>query len=360
MKKKKRTKINTRNIIIIILVLLIIVFYKPVTSIFSIKNKGYNLSISYKIYKEGIKDIVLDNDYSKVLDNIIDTDFYDKKYLNNYFEIDNYERNNFNESITNLLNKGYTSKDINEINSKYSDELYNYLKDNYVENIIYYLNFDYFRIENMNRYLEYFNGDYRKTIVDVNIGLDKGFYQDPKVINTYSKEMLVNKYSMLNKDVELDLVELTKCNSGKDYLVRETKDAYDLLCDASKKEGLSLGTTSSYRSYKDQEDTYNYYLKNNGKEYAESFVARPGFSEHQTGLAIDVKSNNTSPFKTSKEYKWMLDNSYKYGFILRYPEEKESITGYSPESWHYRYVGIDIATYIHDNNLTYEEYCAMN
>ena len=56
----------------------------------------------------------------------------------------------------------------------------------------------------------------------------------------------------------------------------------------------------------------------------------------------------------------MIDNSYKYGFILRYPEEKESITGYSPESWHYRYVGVSIATYIHDNNLTYEEYCAMN
>ena len=101
------------------------------------------------------------------------------------------------------------------------------------------------------------------------------------------------------------------------------------------------------------------YLKLYGQSYVNKYVAKPGFSEHQTGLALDVKSKNGSPFKTTKEYTWMIKNSYKYGFILRFPEGKEAFTGYNPESWHFRFVGEDIAKYIHENDITYDEYFAL-
>ncbi|MBR1385307.1 MAG: M15 family metallopeptidase [Bacilli bacterium] len=357
--KKRKLKIKRRNIIILVLILLLVVFYKPVSSVISIKGKGYSLSSSRKIYKYGIKDIVLNKDYSIILDDIITTDLYNEAYLDDYFKIDYYEKENFLSTITNLLNVGYKNDSINVILKK-DDNVIKVLENRYIDDINNYLSYDYFRIDNLDRYLNYFNGDYKDTIIRVNIGLDKEYYTDPVVISEYSKEMVVNKYNKLDENVKLDLVLLTKCAENGEYLVREAKEAYDLLCDASKKDGLSLSTTSSYRSYKEQESTYNYYLKNNGEEYAKNYVARAGFSEHQTGLAVDVKSLNASPFKSSREYKWMIDNSYKYGFILRYPQGMEEFTGYSPESWHFRYVGIDIAKYIHDNNITYEEYCATH
>ena len=88
-------------------------------------------------------------------------------------------------------------------------------------------------------------------------------------------------------------------------------------------------------------------------------MARPGFSEHQTGLSFDIGSRSSNVFANSKEYTWMLENAYKYGFILRFPKKYESITGFRNEPWHYRYVGIDIAKYIYDNDISYEEYYAM-
>ena len=100
---------------------------------------------------------------------------------------------------------------------------------------------------------------------------------------------------------------------------------------------------------------------NYGSEYADEIAARPGHSEHQTGLALDIfctTNSNTKTFKDSEAYQWLLNNAYKYGFILRYPEGKENITGFTFESWHYRYVGTEIATYIYENDITFDEYYA--
>ena len=86
--------------------------------------------------------------------------------------------------------------------------------------------------------------------------------------------------------------------------------------------------------------------------------AKPGHSEHQTGLAVDIMGSNNdyNLFAESKEFEWMKNNAYKYGFILRYPEHKENITGFKYEPWHYRYVGKDVAKYIYENKLSLEEY----
>ena len=105
---------------------------------------------------------------------------------------------------------------------------------------------------------------------------------------------------------------------------------------------------------------YDNYVATDGKEAADTYSARAGYSEHQTGLAVDIY-NKVLPytsFEETEEFTWMQENAYKYGFILRFPKDKTNITGYQYESWHYRYVGKEVAKEIHENNLTLEEYLA--
>ena len=143
-------------------------------------------------------------------------------------------------------------------------------------------------------------------------------------------------------------------------MVKKAKEAFEQMASDAKKESLSIIAMSAYRSYDYQVNLYNNYTKTDGKEKADTYSGRPGYSEHQTGLAVDVYNGKTkyTEFHNTKEFTWMQNNGYKYGFILRFPKDKTKETGYEYESWHYRYVGVDIATYIHNNNLCYEEYYA--
>lgn len=131
------------------------------------------------------------------------------------------------------------------------------------------------------------------------------------------------------------------------------------------KKGINLTVGSGYRSYDYQQIIWDHYVEAKGLEEAKKFVAIPGSSEHQTGLAFDVafiRNNEYSLIasETDPEIKWLLKNAYKYGFILRYPKDKENITGYSYEPWHYRFVGIELAKILYKNNLTLEEYYQRN
>lgn len=130
------------------------------------------------------------------------------------------------------------------------------------------------------------------------------------------------------------------------------------LQDAAKSEGLSMPLVSGYRSYETQKRIYNNYVSLWGQEHTDTTSARPGHSEHQTGLAFDV-GKLTSSYGETKEGIWLKNNCHKYGFIIRYLKGKENITGYSYEPWHIRYVGVDAATYIMENNLTLEEYLGV-
>ena len=356
MKSKKKLKLKTKNVKILVIVLVAIyLLIGPVKLMF----KGYSIISSFKMNFYGIKSEALDNKYSKVLDKIINKGYFDKDYLEEYFKIDYYDKDNFIKDVDKYLELGYKSESINKINMINSKKLYE-IATKYDKDLVEYLKYDYFKPELYERYKNYFNEDYKETLINVNIGLDKEYYEDPTIVNNYSITMIVNKYNKLDENfVPPELIELNNCSNGGEYLTKEAKESFDKLCKAITDEGLSLGTTSAYRSYQDQESTYNYYLKNNGKEYADSYASRPGFSEHQTGLAIDVKSTKASPFKITKEYKWMVENAYKYGFILRYPDNKENITGFKSETWHYRYVGEEVAKYLHENDITYEEYHAI-
>ena len=172
--------------------------------------------------------------------------------------------------------------------------------------------------------------------------------------------ILVNKENGLPSDYvpdDLELLSLKYANENK-YLRKEAKYYYEKLSNDALLLGYKIIVVSAYRDYNYQYELHNEYVKNKGIEYALLCSARPGYSEHQTGLAIDVMGSNNDYdlFEDSIEFAWMRDNAHKYGFILRYPKDKVAITGYKYEPWHYRYVGIKAASEIYNNNLTLEEY----
>ena len=223
----------------------------------------------------------------------------------------------------------------------------------------------YYKSNNIKRYKDYHklnsNLSVNDVVTRVNLNLDLPYYantKEAKYLNTFYT--LVNKYNYLRDDfVPNNLVEMTLPYSKEGiYLVEEARDNFYKLVDKAKEEGLTIRAISAYRGYTYQKRLYDKYVEADGVNKADTYSARPGFSDHQTGLAIDVDNTISSfeNFTNTKEYQWMLDNSYKYGFILRYPSGKESITTYQFESWHYRYVGLKLAKKIKASNLTFDEY----
>ncbi|MFI3307731.1 MAG: M15 family metallopeptidase [Mycoplasmatota bacterium] len=186
------------------------------------------------------------------------------------------------------------------------------------------------------------------------------FYQNIVIITDPTIDVLVNKNNQLQKDYipnNLVLIDLEYGYNNK-YMVKEAYEQFVLLHNDASILGLEIIIVSAYRSYEYQENLYNGYVESKGLDYADKCSARAGHSEHQTGLAIDVSNFKTDydDFFYTDEYLWMKDNSYKYGFILRYNIGTEYITGFKFEPWHYRYVGTKLATYLYENNLTLEEY----
>ena len=186
------------------------------------------------------------------------------------------------------------------------------------------------------------------------------FYKDIKVINKVDIDTLVNKNIRLEKEYvpnDLELLDIKYACKDK-YLRKEAKIFFEKMAEDAKKDGLNIVATSTYRSYDYQEKLYNNYCLDKGIYYADMASARAGHSEHQTGLAVDVADSSLDydNFEDTKEFIWMNKNSYKYGFILRYPKAKFHITGFKYEPWHYRYVGTKLSYYLYKNKLTLDEY----
>lgn len=132
-----------------------------------------------------------------------------------------------------------------------------------------------------------------------------------------------------------------------------------LIADAQA-QGLNISNNvSGFRSYQKQTELFNNYCEQDGIEAAMRYSARPGHSEHETGLAFDLIDNQGNLVESAEEAEWIAKNCAKYGFIVRYPQGKEAITGYMYEPWHLRYVGVDAATQIMNSNLTLEEYLGV-
>ena len=134
--------------------------------------------------------------------------------------------------------------------------------------------------------------------------------------------------------------------------------AFDEMQKAAYADGCNIYISSGYRSYARQVEIYNRYVAQDGQEYADTYSSRPGYSEHQTGLTFDLNSIDIS-FADTPEGKWVAENCHKYGFIVRYPEDKEDITGYTYEPWHIRYLGVEKATAVYESGLCLEEYLGI-
>lgn len=186
--------------------------------------------------------------------------------------------------------------------------------------------------------------------------------------NQDSIEVVVNKERNLSEDyVPGDLVTLTDVptclsNPEVNQLRKNASDALKKMFDKALEEiNIQLYARSGYRSYKTQVSLYNGYVQNHGQEAADKFSAKPGQSEHQTGLSMDITSDNvnlqlTEDFGETEEGKWVEENAHRFGFIIRYPEGKEDVTGYMYEPWHVRYVGEELAKKVYESGFTLEEY----
>ena len=329
-------------ILLIILIIPIILIYSR-TTYSKLRRLNYNskeIKEIKKLDKDKIKIIIEDKiEYSKLL-NIINNKEYDKNNLQDYIKyIKKYDDE---EVIINYVNNYKDKFKLNEIN-------YNFMKEKY------------FKIDNIKRYINYFKDNkdltYEEIVRRVNSNLDYEFYTDSKEADL-SKGMytLVNKYYYLNKSYIPDNLVPTE-NGSKMFNV--AYENFKEMKVRAKEEGLNILITTAFRDYNFQSILYNNYVRQDGVELADTYSARPGYSEHQLGYSTDVTNANYvsfGEFDTTDEFKWLSENAYKFGFILRYPKDKEYITGYMYEPWHYRYVGVDVATYIYENNITYEEY----
>ena len=142
-------------------------------------------------------------------------------------------------------------------------------------------------------------------------------------------------------------------------LTAECSAAFKKMQNAAENDGISLWIVSGYRSYSTQESIYWRYVGNDGMKEADTYSARPGHSEHQTGLAMDLNSLDDS-FANTPAGRWLEAHGHEYGFIIRYPRGKQDITGYIFEPWHVRYLGVDIATKVYESGLTLEEYLGID
>lgn len=248
-------------------------------------------------------------------------------------------------------------------------------KDNLTKTI--QQNPDYYHAELKQRYDNYqkINPDLSSTqvITRVNMNLDYPFYEQiiiqdkPLELNT-----IVNKYYKLEDAfAPSDLVYINDTYSKTNdpaYKYRKhqmRQVAYNDFIDLKKacaKKGFNLYVVSGYRSTKWQSEIYNNMVNTYSVERADQTCSRPGHSEHTTGLSCDIALDNYSfeEVVNHPQYTWFIEQLADYGFIIRYPEGKENLTGYEYESWHIRYLGKDLAKKVTNSNLTYDEYYAQN
>jgi len=269
------------------------------------------------------------------------------------------------ENYTDLIDLGYNNDEAETLLDLDGDKLRYILENNKDEQL-----FAWIQIETFipSRYQRYIDARSQNQTLDeillfewVNSNRDRAFYTEVQAsFPELGKLMLVNKYYALANDfIPNELVSIAPYGQVK--LEREAAEAFKKLASDAKDEGYTIVGISGYRSYQTQVTLYQRYVSKDGKQLADTYSARAGHSEHQTGLAIDVASNNPNilTFEQSKSFDWMLEHAHEYGFILRYPEGKEHITGYKYEPWHYRFVGLDIASELKKSSMTFDEYAAV-
>ena len=351
--------------VLLCIVLGIFLFYRK--QIYDLKKIGYSEIASKKILFSKNKKRVLAVGENQVLNLAFEGEDYQEDNFDRYVKIKYIEQDKLIENINKLIKIGYSNSDINIILSHGdSQAVSDFAKRDKVRYLEEYFSVDFAKLENYDRYVAYSDEtgiDEYDTIIYVNLDLDKEDYQDAVLVDEFSSEMLVNKHRGLSSDfVVEDLTEIDSKYTSEEgfYSSRLALNAFIKMYQDALKEDYHLVINSAYRSFEDQVELIDFYRNAYGQSYVDKYMAKEGFSEHQTGLAYDIGSRNSRIFAESKEYQWMQDNAYKYGFILRYDKRYEDLTGFRNEPWHYRYVGKKIAKYIHEhNNMSLEEYYVL-
>jgi len=256
---------------------------------------------------------------------------------------------------------GYDRDEINVILEKLNKDYLNIILDTeYIERLADILNDQYYMSKNFEKYLDFLernpDKDTRTIIAMVNVGAYRPWYEDVVLADTSKGiAMLVNKFHKLDENfLPDDLVPISNWFAFAGHRIRqEVNEAYDKMARAAYQEGLRLIVSSSFRTHAQQQNEWT--------RSGDGYAARPGHSEHQTGLALDIVTHDIigNEFEDTAEFAWLQENAHTFGFILRYPKDMEHITGYNYESWHYRYLGIELATRVFNSGLTFDEFYAF-
>ncbi len=379
--RKRRPKY--KNIIITLVIVIFIVIATPRVMLMT---KGYSFTATNNILFNNVE-----VEYSSNINKIFSSKKFEAKNIENYLEVVSYlEVNDLVVSskavtsyINDLISKEYSLNAVKIIIATHDDEELEVLvqgdKDVFIEEMA---ALDFFRLEFYDEYIEYYK-TFRKTaykiVLEVNMRVNYEPF-DAAVSNQYERidgyDHLINHFNQLPDDYEpTDLVRLQGPNFIMElYLDAQAAESYEELRQAALKAGHTIGVRDAFRTHQQQSGIYDNRIKkyeDQGMSEEEAirktreYVAVPGHSEHQTGLAIDWFLPYDNYCKSGKclqdtdAYAWLRANMGDYGFILRYPSGKTKYTNISFEPWHLRYIGVEIATYINDNGITLEEWYAL-
>ncbi len=264
---------------------------------------------------------------------------------------------------------GYNDEEIKEI-IKLDKTYIDYALKKYDKYLISLANQKYFIWSKYDEYVSFIKKNYKNKSIDykfvvskVNTNTNYDYYtHTSKTDMNKGYAILVNKYhSLPDKYAPDDIVSMSNQYAYPNNSIRsDVYEAFKKMSKKAKEDGITLIVNSSYRDYASQKKIYEEYEDKRGQKYADSVAARPNYSEHQTGLALDIFTPGAGMknFENTKAFEWLSKNAYKYGFILRYPKDKDGLTGYAYESWHYRFLGEDLAKKVFDSGLTFDEYYA--
>ncbi|MEA5017940.1 MAG: M15 family metallopeptidase [Erysipelotrichaceae bacterium] len=348
-KVRKEIKYGLFVIVTVLFVVLTFTFIIPLIDQMRLSSMGYSRDSARNIVAQKLTKTALSSEYSAAFDDNMSKNVIVDRYLDLYFVAVDIDDNDL-LLYEKLLEIGYPLQQVlnafEKINFKEITPLLVFNDvvdvDSYIDDIIANRDAEVFTLNNI---------------------YTKHYTKIKDITEMTSIDALINKYHMVNSDYVPELVNMSVqyASSGQQLQV-DAYEAFKIMADAMKQDGLGgIYVYSGYRSYATQERIYNNYVKSKGQSWADRYSARPGHSEHQLGLAVDVTAtkSTSSSFEKTDEYAWLVENAHKYGWILRYPIDKELITGYGYEPWHYRYLGEELATKVYESGLTYDEYCVL-
>lgn len=362
-KPRKRRKLQWQVYVVLIFILCVLtaIFLPIYAQNQKLKKLGYDKATITVIRKEKLVDTLLEKGwYTPYLAQSMKDGNFHKEYLQLYTAVtpSNSDTINVLEDLdfliyARLLDKGYTVDQCVNLFSKLKQfEL--------IPLLVFDLQYDETAyIEDCINHRETNNQDNFELS-----GSYYSYYQNPiPITNPTAINTLVNKTYQFSDSYVPNLVDIdARYSAPNRQLVPQAAESLLKMCLKGAEVGVTFYAASAYRSYQDQETIYNGYVSAKGQAYADAYSVKPGFSEHQSGLAVDLAATNEpdgTEFKDTKAYTWLSSNSYDYGWILRYPQGKTQITGYDYEAWHYRYVGSSLAKKIQESKLTYDEYYAL-